>query len=78
MNPTKPKLPMKTVRYFRDKDSYWKFESGKPPLTKTGFYSSWRASYFKTVEEFLSDPVKVREVGIEEAEEARVISFEVG
>lgn len=59
---------MKTIRYFRDNDSYWKFEDGRPPLTKTGFYSNWRLSFFPNLQEFLNDSGRVTEVEKREAE----------
>ncbi len=62
-------IDMKKIRYFRDKDSFWKFETGKPPLMKTGYYSRWQRSFFRSVEEFLTDPGQVEEVSREEAEE---------
>jgi hypothetical protein len=60
---------MKATRYFRDKGTYWNFEDGKRPLTKAGFYSPWRSSFFRSLDEFQKDPVKVEEVESGEAEE---------
>lgn len=59
---------MKTTRYFKDGDCYWKFEPGRRPKRKTGFYSSWEDSFFRGLGEFLRDPGTVVEIGAEEAE----------
>ena len=59
---------MKTTRYFKDGDCYWKFEPGRRPKRKTGLYSSWEDSFFRGLGEFLRDPGAVMEIGPEEAE----------
>lgn len=59
---------MKTTRYFRDGDCYWKFDPELSPQQKTGFYSEWEDSYFKNIDEFLSDPGSIGEIGEDEAE----------
>ena len=61
-------MPMKTVRYFRDHESCWKFEEGQPPLMKKGYDSPWTESYFSSLEEFLQDPGDIEEVPREEVE----------
>lgn len=63
---------MKNVRYFRDKESYWKFEAGQPPLMKDGYHSPWKESYFVDVDEFLTDPGDIEEVTREEVEQPPV------
>jgi hypothetical protein len=59
---------MKTTRYFRDGNCYWKFIPGRRPKQKNGLYSKWRDSYFRDIDEFLTDPGSVGEVSEEEAE----------
>lgn len=64
---------MNTARYFKDKDTYWKFEPGQRPKMKAGFYAPWGDSFFRNLADFLADPIPVREIAMEEAEEARKV-----
>lgn len=64
---------MSTARYFKDNESYWKFEAGKHPQMKTSLHARWGDSFFHSLDEFLTDPGQVAEVREDEAE-IKVIS----
>jgi hypothetical protein len=59
---------METTRYFKDGNSWWKFESGKHPQIRTSIAAEWADSVFATLDEFLADPDSVPEIPAEEAE----------
>lgn len=48
---------MTATRYFRENETFWKFEEGKKPQIKTPVSEGWTDSLFSSLEEFLEEGV---------------------